>query len=81
MPIPFFRLWRIMEPLRIYRIDDKYIRFMKSRDYRVQDNKNRRRPYVGIVLYVGDFRYFVPMESRSFCAGRRHTSTGAKPMC
>ena len=54
---------RHMESLRIYRIDDKYIRFLKSRDNRVQDNKGRRRPYVGVVLYVGDFRYFVPMES------------------
>lgn len=52
-----------MEPLRIYRIEDKYIRFMRSRDSRVQDNKNRHRPYVGVVLYVGNFRYFVPMES------------------
>lgn len=52
-----------MESLKIYRIDDKYIRFLKSRDSRVQDNKNRHRPYVGVVLYVGDFRYFVPMES------------------
>lgn len=52
-----------MENLRIYRIQDHYIRFLKSRDKRVQDNKNRRRPYVGIVLHVGEFRYFVPMES------------------
>ena len=52
-----------MEKLRIYRIDDKYIRFLKSRDSRVQDNKGRRRPYVGIVLCVGRFQYFVPMES------------------
>ncbi len=52
-----------MEPLRIYRIEDKYVRFLKSRDNRVQDNKGRRRPYVGIVLYIGEFRYFVPMES------------------
>ncbi|NBI08753.1 type III toxin-antitoxin system ToxN/AbiQ family toxin [Colidextribacter sp. OB.20] len=52
-----------MESLKLYRISDKYIRFLKSRDPRVQDNKNRRRPYVGVVLYVGDHRYFVPMES------------------
>lgn len=52
-----------METLRIYRIDDKYIHFLKSRDPRVQDNKDRRRPYVGVVLYVGSYRYFVPMES------------------
>ena len=52
-----------MEALRIYRVDDKYIRYLKTKDNRVQDNKNRRRPYVGIVLYVGTYRYFVPMES------------------
>ena len=52
-----------MESLKIYRVSDKYIRFLKSRDSKVQDNKNRRRPYVGIVLLVGSYRYFVPMES------------------
>lgn len=52
-----------MEKLRIYRVEDRYIRFLKSRDHRVQDNKNRRRPYVGVVLFVGSYRYFVPMES------------------
>lgn len=52
-----------MERLRIYRVEDKYIRFLKSRDYKVQDNKDKRRPYVGVVLYVGSFKYFVPMES------------------
>lgn len=52
-----------MESLKLYRISDKYIRFLKSRDTRVQDNKDRRRPYVGVVLYVGTYRYFVPMES------------------
>ena len=52
-----------METLRLYRISDKYIHFLKSRDSRVQDNKHRSRPYVGVVLHVGEFRYFVPMES------------------
>lgn len=52
-----------MEPLKLYRISDKYIRYLKARDTRVQDNKGRRRPYVGVVLLVGSYRYFVPMES------------------
>lgn len=52
-----------MENMRIYKIDDRYIRFLKSRDPKVQDNKNRRRPYIGVVLFVGGYRYFVPMES------------------
>lgn len=52
-----------MEKLRIYRVTDKYIRFLNSRDSRVQFNKNANRPYVGVVLLVGEHRYFVPMES------------------
>lgn len=52
-----------MENLKIYRVTDKYIHFLKCFDSRVQDNKQRRRPYVGVVLLVGEFRYFVPMES------------------
>lgn len=52
-----------MDKLRIYRVEEPYIRFLKSRDSRVQDNKGRRRPYVGVVLYVGSYKYFVPMES------------------
>lgn len=52
-----------MENLRLYRIDDKYIYYLKGSDSRVQNNKNKRRPYVGIVLIVSNYRYFVPMES------------------
>ncbi len=52
-----------MEKLSIYRISDKYIHFLHSRDKRVQFNKDARRPYVGVVLLVGEYRYFVPMES------------------
>lgn len=52
-----------MENLRLYRIDDKYIRYLKGSDSRVQNNKNKRRPYVGVVLIVSNYRYFVPMES------------------
>lgn len=52
-----------MESLRIYRISDHYIRFLNSRDSRVQYNKGARRPYVGVVFSFGGFRYFVPMES------------------
>lgn len=52
-----------MEKLRIYRVKDRYISYLSKCDNRVQKNKNARRPYVGVVLYVGEFKYFVPMES------------------
>lgn len=52
-----------MDNLKIYRISEQYIRFLGSRDKKVQYNKGNRRPYVGVVLLVGEYRYFVPMES------------------
>lgn len=52
-----------MDNLFLCRISDKYIRYLHSRDYRVPFNKFQRRPYVGVVLLVGGFQYFVPLES------------------
>lgn len=52
-----------MENLRIYKVTDHYIRFLHSRDSRVQYNKDAKRPYVGVVFRFGGFQYFVPMES------------------
>lgn len=52
-----------MEPLKIYRVSEHYVRFLSGLDSRVAYNKGNRRPYVGVVLSVGAYRYFVPMES------------------
>lgn len=52
-----------MENLRIYRITNQYVSYLSKRDEKVQYNKGQRRPYVGVVLYVGQYQYFVPMES------------------
>lgn len=52
-----------MENLRLYKIDNKYIRYLHSADSKVQHNKNAKRPYVGVVFDFGGFKYFVPMES------------------
>lgn len=52
-----------MENLHIYKVSDHYIRYLHSRDHKVQYNKNARRPYVGVVFKFGGFNYFVPMES------------------
>ena len=62
-PAFLFRKGRIRGDLSIYKISDKYISFLHSRDKRVQFNKTQTRPYVGIVLFVGECKYFVPMES------------------
>lgn len=52
-----------MENLRLYRVKNHYIRYLSSIDNKVQYNKRARRPYVGIVLHVDNYQYFVPLES------------------
>ena len=52
-----------MEVLRLYKVSDKYISYLHSRDAKVQYNKNSKRPYVGVVFSFAGFKYFVPMES------------------
>lgn len=52
-----------MGKLRFYHIRDGYIEFLHKLDNRVQMNKDQRRPYIGIVLKIGDYDYYVPLES------------------
>lgn len=52
-----------MENLKIYKIENQYIRYLSGADPKVQYNKNARRPYVGIVFSFAGLQYFVPMES------------------
>lgn len=52
-----------MQALKLYRVEDRYIKFLHSRDSKVQFNKDAKRPYVGVVFSFGKFKYFVPMES------------------
>ncbi len=52
-----------MERLRIYRITDHYIGYMRAWDKKVQYNKAPLRPYVGVVFTFAGHQYFVPMES------------------
>ena len=52
-----------MKRFKFFHINEKYIRYLHSGDYRVQFNKGERRPYVGIVLRINDIQYYVPLES------------------
>lgn len=57
-----------MNQLRLYKIDISYIKYLYSFDNKVQYNPNRedkytvKRPYLGIVLNINQFDYFVPLE-------------------
>lgn len=57
-----------MNKLKLYRVDVNYIKYLYSFDNKVQYNKEqkdeytRKRPYLGVVLQVNEFEYFVPLE-------------------
>lgn len=53
--------------LNLYYISDKYIKYLKDFDNRIYDNKGNEefhiRKYLGIVLKIGVFNYYVPFSS------------------
>lgn len=57
-----------MNKLRLYKIDIEYIKYLYSFDNRIQynpkqsDQYTEKRPYLGVVLQVNEFNYFVPLE-------------------
>lgn len=57
-----------MQRVRFYRIDLDYVKYLWEHDNKVQynmdetDDYNKRRPYIGIVLRINNFKYFAPLE-------------------
>lgn len=53
--------------LNLYSISDKYIKYLKEFDDKIYDNKEdiriHERKYLGIVLTVNGFNYYIPMSS------------------
>lgn len=53
--------------LNLYSISDKYIKFLRQFDDKIYDNKEdirtHERKYLGIVLTVNEFNYYIPMSS------------------
>ena len=53
--------------MKLYSISDEYINYLRTFDCKVYDNKENTRKvtrkYLGIVLKINDFNYYVPMSS------------------
>ncbi len=49
--------------LKLYCIEDNYIDYLRQFDDKVAYNKNRTRPYVGIVYMYHGYKYFAPLSS------------------
>ena len=51
------------ETLKFYIVNEEYIDYLSQFDNHVSWNKKEKRPYVGIVLKVGNYLYFAPLYS------------------
>ena len=49
--------------MKVYRVKDDYITYLRTKEERVLKNKNERRPYVGVVLTINNLNYYVPLSS------------------
>ena len=53
--------------LNLYSISDKYIKYLWQFDDKIYDNKeeirSHKRKYLGVVLTVNEFNYYIPMSS------------------
>ena len=47
--------------MEFYYVSDKYIQFLKAVDGRVSDNDCTKRPYIGVVVAIGDVKYYAPL--------------------
>jgi len=56
-----------MEDFKIYSVSDKYVEYLRKEDPNVYSNKegsrSHTRKYVGIVISIGDYNYYIPMSS------------------
>ena len=56
-----------MKNLKLYTIDDEYIKYLYSYDDKVMfwegDNYSTDRKYIGVVLEINSYKYFAPLSS------------------
>ena len=49
--------------LNFYIVEDKYVEYLSKFDKHIAYNKNQKRPYIGVVISVGEYYYFAPLFS------------------
>ncbi len=49
--------------MKLIKISGEYINFLKKFDKKVSQNKNEKRPYIGIIFEIENHKYFAPLTS------------------
>lgn len=61
----FMEVFMEKEKLRWYVVNKEYVDFLQKHDKRVEniDYKVKLKPYIGIIIKINDFNYYVPISS------------------
>lgn len=49
--------------MKIYKVKESYIDYLRKSEPKVLENKQEKRPYLGVALQVNSYNYFVPLSS------------------
>ena len=56
-----------MEEFKVYSVSDAYISYLREHEPNVysnkEDNRTHTRKYIGIVMDMNGFNYYIPMSS------------------
>ncbi len=52
-----------MRNLKLYIIENEYINYLRKFDNKVAYNKNKKRPFIGVVYENHNHKYFAPLSS------------------
>lgn len=52
-----------MNKLKLFYVNEQYIRYLKQYDQKISENQNSRRPYCGAVILDQKILYFIPLSS------------------
>lgn len=51
------------EKLKFYSVSNSYIKYLSKFDSKVPYNKEGKRTYIGIILEIGELKYYAPLSS------------------
>lgn len=49
--------------MKVCKIKEEYIEYLRTKDLRVLTNKKEKRPYIGIVYTINGLNYYIPLSS------------------
>lgn len=49
--------------MKICKIKEEYIEYLRAKEPKVLKNKEEKRPYIGTVLSITGYKYFIPLSS------------------